>query len=271
MSSHTLDIPAASLYYELDGHGPIVAFISGDNGDAGLYSAVARALTSQYSTLIYDRRGFSRSTAEIDDRDNRLDQDVEDLHLLLRNVTDQPVYIFSSGSGAIVGLHFLTRYPNQVKKLIAHEPPLIPLLTNSRDLLAVLDDIHHTYQQQGEYTAMRQYNQQAGILTKPAPPRTLPAKEAATNARTNGNIAFFLTNEMRQYPRRVPDLKQLTALSSKIVLAGGAESADMFTYRPNVALARALNKHVVDFPGDHIGYAAHPLIFAHKLYAVLAP
>jgi len=42
------------------------------------------------------------------------------------------------------------------------------------------------------------------------------------------------------------------------MLAGGEESRDTFPYRPNVVLAVRLGSSVVDFPGDHTGYAYDP-------------
>jgi hypothetical protein len=78
-----------------------------------------------------------------------------------------------------------------------------------------------------------------------------------------------MEHELRQYPRVEFDLSALAADTERIVLAGGRDSHDQVAYQPNKVLARQLGLNMVDFPGGHLGFVAHPAAFAKELLAVL--
>ena len=85
-----------------------------------------------------------------------------------------------------------------------------------------------------------------------------------------GNLDFFLSHEVRQFTRYVPDFPALDANQDRIVLAGGRDSRQHLPYRPAALLAERFGTQMVDFPGDHIGYVTRPVEFAAKLRDVLA-
>jgi hypothetical protein len=68
-----------------------------------------------------------------------------------------------------------------------------------------------------------------------------------------------------------PDFDSLRAASSRIVIAGGAESEDMFPYRCALAVAERLQIRPVIFPSHHVGFAQQgdPAGFAATLRRVL--
>lgn len=53
----TLQVPRASLYYEIRGKGPVLLMIHGGGGDADTFLNIA----DWYTVVTYDRRGHSRS------------------------------------------------------------------------------------------------------------------------------------------------------------------------------------------------------------------
>ena len=83
--------------------------------------------------LSYDRRGYSRSPADQPAPDTGLlTEDVADaLALLDRYSPGEPALVFGSSSGAIIGLELLSRHPERVRLLVAHEPPLLGLLPDA--------------------------------------------------------------------------------------------------------------------------------------------
>jgi pimeloyl-ACP methyl ester carboxylesterase len=114
---------STDLYSEVRGAGPVLLLIPGGNGDAGFYEPFAAALSGDFSVVAYDRRGFSRSPLAGPVDDNRLlDIDVDDARTLLKSVDDGLGYVFGSSAGAIVALHLLTRHPDDVRVVVAHEP-----------------------------------------------------------------------------------------------------------------------------------------------------
>ncbi len=51
--------------------------------------------------------------------------------------------------------HHLDAHPEQVSVLIAHEPPLLTLLSNAEEELAGVQEIYQTYLRAGSDAAMR--------------------------------------------------------------------------------------------------------------------
>ena len=262
---------SADLYSEVRGAGPVLLLIPGGNGDAGFYQPFAKALSGDFTVVTYDRRGFCRSpiTGPVDD-DRLLDIDVDDARTLLKSVDDDPGYVFGSSAGAIVALHLLTRHPDDVRIVVAHEPPLVRLLPDADHYVALLDDIYDTFRQRGPRRAMRKFVAAVGF----GPPRfgTLEFwRMAKLMPRIRRNMTFTLEHELQKYPHYQPDTSALQQASMKLVLAGGLDSREFFPYRATMELAGLLDEEVIDFPGDHIGYRHYPRECAAQLRGLLAP
>ena len=264
----------AGLYTEARGSGPVLLLIPGGTGDAESFGALPRLLRQEFTVVTYDRRGFGRSrTATPPDDDRRLTEDVEDALALLGAT---PAYVLGSSSGAIVALHLAARYPERVMRVVAHEPPLVPLLPDAARWLALFDDVYATYRSHDAATALRIFSAAVGLEAAPgleANPDNLPPHLAAMLARIASNHEFFLEHELRQYVRKVPDLRALKRAKDRLVLAGGRESRDtgghLLPYRPNQVLASRLNLGITEFPGAHLGYLTHPAEFATLTRSVL--
>jgi hypothetical protein len=119
---------------------------------------------------------------------------------------------------------------------------------------------------------MAMFNDGIGVdAPQPPPGVELPGQMAAMLSRLPGNQEFWLEHEMRQYPRAAPDLAAMTAAAARLIVAGGRDSREHFPYQASVALAGRLGSDVVQFPGDHVGYAKYPIEFAARLAEVLTP
>ena len=68
-----------------------------------------------------------------------------------------PVDLFASSGGAINALALVARHPEQVRTLIAHEPPAAALVPDREFALAACRDIHDTYQRSGMGPAMAKF------------------------------------------------------------------------------------------------------------------
>jgi pimeloyl-ACP methyl ester carboxylesterase len=268
----TLAVPGARLYHEVRGRGPALLLIPGGNGDTGPYERAAAELAARFTVVTYDRRGYSRSPLDRPpDGGERLAVDVDDALGLLDRFADGPAVVFGSSSGAIVALDLVSRRPESVGVLVAHEPPAVTVLPDADDLLMILDDVYATYRSDGVGPAMQKFNASVGLDNPFALRRAAhPGHLAEMMTRMAGNLEFWLEHELRQYPRFPPDIEALRAVSTRLVLAGGRESRQFFPYRPNTVLAERLHLRVVDFPGGHVGYATHPTEFATQLVEVLA-
>jgi pimeloyl-ACP methyl ester carboxylesterase len=66
-----LAVPGATLYYKMQGHGPLLLMLQGGDGEADGTDALASHVIDHYTVLSYDRRGLSRSP--VDDRSAPVD------------------------------------------------------------------------------------------------------------------------------------------------------------------------------------------------------
>jgi pimeloyl-ACP methyl ester carboxylesterase len=270
-----LEVPGAQLYYEVwGGDGPLLLLIPGGNGDADSFAPVASRLATRYTVVSYDRRGFSRSPlAEPPDDSKRIGLDVDDASRLIEHAGTGQADVLGSSSGAIVALELLSRRPGQVRTLVAHEPPLMTLLSDADEQLAFTEAVHATYQREGLQAAMGKFAAGMGLRgLRPPGDAELPAPLQETMTRTLTNLEFWIEHELLVYPRLTPDMEALRAHSAQLVLAGGDESREknLPPCRPNMVLAERLGLTVVDFPGDHVGYGSHAAAFADQLVAVIA-
>jgi pimeloyl-ACP methyl ester carboxylesterase len=266
VQERTLRLPGCRLHYELRGSGPPLLLIPGSNGDAGLFDALADLLADDFTVITYDRRGYSRSPLDGPFTGDWSETHTGDARRLLEDVAGGPASVFGSSAGAVVGLDLISRHPDLVTRLIAHEPPMAEVLTDAAGWRAFFADVHATYRREGVGPAMRLFMAGIGLdsLERPADP------DAGLTARLSGNLDFFLSHEVREAPGYRPDLGALDAGRARIAMAGGHESHRHFPYRPAAALAARWDEPVIDFPGDHTGYWSRPAEFAAVLGDALA-
>jgi pimeloyl-ACP methyl ester carboxylesterase len=266
-----LVVPGARLYTETRGSGPLLVCIVGGNGDAESFGRLAALLARQFTVVAYDRRGYARSPldAPVDDA-ARLALDVDDAMRVIEH-HGGPAYVLGSSSGAIVGLDLLARSPGCVRRLVAHEPPLVTLLPDATHWLATFEHVHATYLASGIEAAMTEFSAAVGMPMLRPPPSSMqrPPEIAAMLARIPQNHAFWLARELRTYPRFAPDLAALRAAAGQLVLAVGRESPDVPLARPSRVLAASLGARLVEFVGGHVGYAIDPVAFAAELAPLL--
>jgi pimeloyl-ACP methyl ester carboxylesterase len=268
MRTATLDVPGARIYYEVLGSGPTLLLIAGGNGDAAGFTGMARLLAGRYTVVAYDPRGNSRSELTEAPGPQRVETHADDAGLLLKEVAGEPAYVFGSSSGALVGLDLVTRHPEQVRALVAHEPPAVTVLPDRDHWLAFLDGVRDTYVAEGVAAAEEKFAGATGQRPIMEPRGELPPGVREIVARIRGNFDFFFAHEVTTFPRYEPDFTALR--TAPVVLAGGTESRRQMPYLAGAEVATRLGLPVLDFPGDHVGYIAHAQAFAERLHEVLA-
>ena len=267
-------VPAAQLYTETRGAGPLLLFVVGGNGDPAVFSGVADRLAGHFSVVTYARRGFVGSPVDgpVDDA-NRIATDVEDAVALIARHGGGPARVFGTSSGAIVALDLVARRPELVSTVVVHEPPILELLDDPNAWAERLAGVFATYETAGLWPAMAQFGHLVGLgrPTAPPPRADSAAEIAAIRARAEDNMTFWMEHEFRQYPAYHPDLGALAAVAEKIVPAGGRDSREngSMPFLPVVALARRLGRDIAEFPGGHVGYGEHPGDFASRLGQLL--
>ncbi|MDN5749955.1 MAG: alpha/beta hydrolase, partial [Pseudonocardia sp.] len=136
MTTYTLTTPEVDLTYDV--HGPLPTadgrpplLMIGQPMDATGFAALTAQLPDR-TAVTYDPRGLGRSSR----KDGRVDHTPEvqavDVHALVLALGAGPVEMFASSGGAVTALALVAAYPHDVATLVAHEPPLIPVLPDAR-------------------------------------------------------------------------------------------------------------------------------------------
>ncbi|HET8643412.1 MAG TPA: alpha/beta hydrolase [Pseudonocardiaceae bacterium] len=285
-TTKTLDVPGATLTYDVrrgttPAGEPILFLIGSPMGAAG-FGTLAGHFTDR-TVMTYDPRGSERSQKTDPTGRSTPDEHADDLHRLIQAVGGGPVDLFASSGGAVNALALVARHPEQVRTLVAHEPPLASLLPDREHALAVVRAIHETYQRGGWGAGMAHFiaiTSHEGPFTaetagRPAPdPATfgLPTEDDGT--RTD----VMLAQNLITCTHYEPDFDALRAAPTRIVLAAGQQSQGQLACRGAIAAAERLGTEPVIFPSHHGGFlggeygqAGDPDAFAARLREVLAP
>jgi pimeloyl-ACP methyl ester carboxylesterase len=266
-----LTVPGATLHLEVTGSGPVLLLIAGGGTDAGIFDGIVGQLGASYTVVAYDPRGNSRSRYDGAPADERVEQGAEDALALINEVAgDEPAYVFGTSSGAITGLELITRHPDRVRTLIAHEPPCVEVLPDPSDPRAFFQDVYDTYRSDGVAAADVLFMNGAGLANDAMPPiEDLLPEYREPAERMQANADNFYAHKLLPFTRYHPDLDALKAVADRIVPAAGLLSGDQLAAGPIEMLADHLGWPVVMFPGGHGGYASHPVPFATHLAALL--
>ncbi|MCX2179043.1 alpha/beta hydrolase [Streptomyces sp. SKN60] len=267
-------VPGATLRYESRGSGPVLLLIPGGAGDAGMFEGMADLLADAGHTVVsYDQRGLSRSPLDGPLTDQRVEEWGRDALAVLDAVTpDQPAYVFGSSSGAIVGLALLAARPDRVRRLVAHEPPLVELLADPapyRDHFAEVRELHRT---KGLAAAMARFAETPDGRKPEREQETaeLPPSIRPMAARMGANMPVFLEHVLCPFSSSAPDLAGLRAAAGTMILGLGRESAGQEALvGPSRRIAELTGAEIVEFPGGHIGCVEHPEEFAELLLTAM--
>jgi pimeloyl-ACP methyl ester carboxylesterase len=271
-TAYGLAVPGARLYCEQQGSGPLLLLIGSPMDSTG-FAGLAGALSDRYTVVTYDPRGIGNSACADPDQDVTPEQQADDVYRLVMALGGGPVDVFGSSGGAVVGLALVTAHPSQVRTLVAHEPPVIELLPDRAEQRAGMQAIYDAYRTDGPDKAIQMFMAQTGLGGGPAGPAAdgpqwQPSPEEI--ARMRATTGHFLAHLIRPTTDYQPDIAALLAAQARVVVGAGTTSMGQLANRTAVALAAKLGTPVVEFPGDHGGFAAVPKQFGWVLDGVLA-
>ena len=256
----------AGVYYQERGAGPLLLIIPGGPGDADAAAGMVRYLERSYRVVTFDRRGQSRSPMGAGVAG--VETHSEDVHQLLASLTDEPALVLGSSLGALIGLDLVTRHPEQVRVLVAHEPPSTDLLHEVDRAAAIRDrvDAEALFQRDGVGAALRKFIEFTGVRRDG---READADLFRPTAATTANAEFFFRWDAPAVRSYRLDLERLRESDVRIVPAAGSTNSDVWLHRCGRGLAEQLGKELVEFPGGHGAFSSHPRGFAARLDQVL--
>jgi pimeloyl-ACP methyl ester carboxylesterase len=281
--TNTLDAPGAVLHYDVRSNDastePVLLLVGSPMGAAG-FVTLAGHFTDR-TVVTYDPRGAGRSKRTDGASLTTTEEQADDLRRLILALDAGPVDIFGSSGGAVNALALVARHPEQVRTLVAHEPPAAQDLPDREPVLAACEGIHETYQREGFGPAMAKFIAlvshagpiPAGFADQPGPdPATfgLPAEDDGFRDDPLVGLNMLTT------PSYQHDFDALRAAPTRIVVGVGAQSAQMLAGRAGAAVAGRLGTPPVTFPGGHDGFlggeygsTGEPDAFAATLRTVL--
>jgi pimeloyl-ACP methyl ester carboxylesterase len=249
--------------------------------DAAGFITLADHFTDR-TVITYDPRGTGRSTK--DDPASTVDPDIhgEDLHQVITAIGQGPVDLFASSGGAVNALALVAKHPDQVRTLIAHEPPLASIVSDSTGALAATRAVSDTYQKSGFGAGMAHFIAVVShdgpftdefLAQSPPDPAMFGMPVDDDGSRTDP----LLGQNIITCTHYQPDFDALRRASTRIVPAAGAGSGQQLASRGAHAVAEALGVEPVVFPGDHGGFlggeygqTGEPDAFAAKLRELLS-
>ncbi|MFI0405752.1 alpha/beta fold hydrolase [Actinomadura sp. 3N508] len=285
MSTHTLQIPGVDLVYDV--HGPLptaggrpVLVMIGQPMDATGFGTLASHFPER-TVVTYDPRGVGRSTRNDGRVDSTPETQAGDLHALIEALGAGPVEMFASSGGAVTALALVTAHPGDVTTLVAHEPPIIPVLPDAPAAERARAGFKEVYEAKGWGAGMAAFiamTSWQGEFTDDyfAQPVPDPAMFGMPSEDDGSRDDPLLSDRSWAISDYRPDAAALAAAPTRIVIAVGEESANTFTARTSVATAELLGQEATVFPSHHAGFmggefgqAGQPEAFARKLREVL--
>jgi pimeloyl-ACP methyl ester carboxylesterase len=284
-TTHTLQTAEAELAYDI--HGPLPTadrrpplFMIGQPMTASGFGTLASLLPDR-TVVTYDPRGLGRSTRADGRVDNSPTVQANDVHAVIAALGAGPVEMFASSGGAVTALALVAAYPDDVRTLVAHEPPLIPVLPDAAAAERARARVRDTYEADGwgpgmaAFIAMTSWRGEFTdeyFAQPPADPAVfgMPAEDDGSRGDP------VLSDRSEAVISYRPDFDALAATPTRILIAVGEESAGTLTGRSSEAAAELLGQQAIVFPSHHggfvggeHGYAGQPEAFARRLRAVL--
>jgi pimeloyl-ACP methyl ester carboxylesterase len=284
-TTHILETAGADIAYDIHGSVPTadgrpVLLMIAQPMDASGFATLA-SLLPERTVVTYDPRGLGRSVR----KDGRIDHSptvqAGDVHAVIEALGAGPVEMFASSGGAVTALALVAAHPDDVTTLVAHEPPLIPVLPDAAAAERAQAGIRDAYEAKGPGAGMAAFiamTSWRGVFddayfAQPAPD---PVEFGMTAEDEGSRDDPLLSDRSWAVTSYRPDLDALAAAPCRIVVAVGEESLGTFTGRAAVATAELFGQQAVVFPSHHggfmsgeFGYAGQPEAFAAKLRDVL--
>ncbi|WP_431277838.1 alpha/beta fold hydrolase [Leifsonia poae] len=285
METYSINTAGAEIVYDVteptqgDGAHPPLVMI-GQPMDASGFRALTSYLPDR-KVITYDPRGLGRSTRSDGEVTNTPTVQAEDVHAIITTLGAGPVDMFASSGGAVTAMALVAAHPEDLRVLVAHEPPLPGVLPDSERAERAMAAFHEVYNSRGFGAGMAAFIMMTSwrgeftddYFALPAPDPAMFGLPADDNGSRDDPLLSERSNAVTDYR---PDVDALKAAPTRVVIGVGEESEGIFTGRAAVSVAKMLDTEAVVFPSHHGGFGAEdsgypgkPEAFARRLREVL--
>ena len=284
-TTHTLATAEADIVYDVrgplptaDGRPPLLMIAQ--PMDAGGFATLASYFPDR-TVVTYDPRGLGRSVRKDGRVENTPTLQAADVHAVIEALGVGPVEMFASSGGAVTALALVTAHPEDLTTLVAHEPPIIPVLPDAEAAERARAGFRDIYEAKGAGAGMAAFIAMTSwrgeftgeYFSQRAPDPAQLGMPAEDDGRRDDPLLSDRSWPITGYR---PDVDALAAAPTRIVIAVGEESLGTFTGRAAVAIAELLGQQPTVFPSHHggfmggeYGYPGQPEAFARKLREIL--
>jgi len=283
-TTRTLEAPGATLTYDVRPGGStdeLPLFLIGSPMGAAGFGTLSGYFPDR-TLITYDPRGSERSIKPDMTAPSTPDEHADDLHRIIQEVGG-PVDMFASSGGATNALALVAKHPEDVRTLVAHEPPAAAVLPDRENAQAASRAVYDTYQRSGFGAGMAHFIAVVShqgefpddFATQPPPD---PAMFGMPTEDDGSRTDPLMSQNMISGTTYEPDFNALRSASTRIVIAAGVESEGILPSRCAFVVADRLGTETVIFPSGHGGFMGgeygqppgEPEAFAAKLREVLA-
>lgn len=280
--TRTLEVPGATLTYDIRHNEastePPLLMIGSPMGAAGFRTLAG--FFPDRTIVTYDPRGVERSVKADPSAPSTPDEHAADLHRIIDEV-GAPVDLFASSGGAVNALVLVAQHPDDVRTLVAHEPPAVSYLPDAEAAAKASRAVHDAYMRDGFGAGMARF---IALVTHEGPFTDAWADEPAPDPATFGlpteddgsRTDPLMGQNMRSGTQQAFDFEALRAASARVVIGAGVESGQTLAARAAFAVAERLGTEPAMFPSHHGGFlggeygqAGQPEAFAVTLREVL--
>lgn len=282
--TRTLDVPGATLTYDIRRNAqttePVLLMIGSPMGAGGFVTLASHF--PDRTVVTYDPRGVERSAKADPSAPSTPEEHADDLHRLIGALGGGPVDLFASSGGAVNALALVERHPEDVRTLVAHEPPAVTYLPDAEAAARASRAIHEAYLRDGFGAGMARFIllvSHDGPIPDDWADETAPdpAMFGLPTADDGSRSDPLLGQNMVSSTHYAFDIGALRAASTRVVIAAGIESGHTLAARAARAVAERLGSEPAIFPSNHGGFlggeygqAGQPEAFAVRLREVLA-
>jgi len=250
-----------NLFCRTIGEGEPLLMIHGAMVDSDFFLDCASELSKSYMVILYDRRGYSRSSSA---KDYSIARQANDAVCVLNFLGVEKVNIVSCSAGGYVALKISEENASLVSKLLMYETPLFATKKEKSASGIIRSIIHDT---------------SVGKLSRAKCNFLLLSEKQDLNARNmphemlqnnwnNGDV--FLMHEFEQYCLlTIEDLRPLKTDNATVYMMGiGKESDNSYYRRSAKFLANLIDCPIYEFLGGHNSAYDHPKEFADATISI---
>lgn len=237
---------SVNLFYTVFGSGQPVLMIHGACIDSDFFHEAAVLLSSYFSVITYDRRGYGRSSHS-KNNNYSMERQADDAAEIIRLVTSKhgvPCHIIANSAGCSIALMLAERHPELVGNMLLHEPAILDCLPeNDPSIKEFRDALNMVTPDRYMYSLFRIFS-----LENTGNERTHQSTKEELKNRDR-NYAQFILHEAEDILNVVPDYEKLKQM--KITIGLGERSLNTYHARNCPELCRRVGGELIYFPGGH--------------------